>query len=122
MVSGVMFKLDSEKTSASVLWPDGRQPSRQTISDTATAMFQDDHLVTCNLSGELVCRLPESKAKHIPSSGDAGVFERAARDRSAGLRPGALRKPTGFGPDHRSALLRDPGAEEAGTGRACIGF
>ena len=42
--------------------------------------------------------------------------------RNAGLRPGALRKPTGFAPDRRSALLRDPCAEEAGPGRACIGF
>jgi outer membrane protein assembly factor BamB len=55
LVNGVMFKLDSEKPGASVLWPEGRPPSRQTISDTSTAMFKDDHLFTCNLSGELVC-------------------------------------------------------------------
>ncbi len=55
LVNGVMFKLESEKPGASVLWPDGRPPSRETISDTSTAMFQGDHLFTCNLSGELVC-------------------------------------------------------------------
>ena len=55
LVNGVMFKLDSEKPGASVLWPDGTPPSRQTISDTSTAMFQGDHLFICNLSGELVC-------------------------------------------------------------------
>ena len=55
LVNGVMFKLDSEKPGASMLWPDGRPPSRQTISDTSTAMFQGDQLFACNLSGELVC-------------------------------------------------------------------
>jgi outer membrane protein assembly factor BamB len=55
LVNGVMFQFDSEKPGASVLWPDGKPPSRQTISDTSTAMFQGDHLFTCNLSGELVC-------------------------------------------------------------------
>lgn len=60
LVNGVMFKLDSEKPGASVLWPDGRPPSRQTISDTSTAMFQGEHLFTCNLSGELVCIEPKT--------------------------------------------------------------
>ena len=55
LVNGVMFKLDSERPGASVLWPDGRPPSRQTISDTSTAMFKGDHLFACNLAGELVC-------------------------------------------------------------------
>jgi outer membrane protein assembly factor BamB len=55
LVNGVMFKLDSEKPGASVLWPDGTPPSRRTISDTSTAMFQGDHLYACNLNGELVC-------------------------------------------------------------------
>jgi outer membrane protein assembly factor BamB len=54
-VNGVMFKLDSEKPGAALLWPQGRPPSRQTISDTSTAMFGQDHLFACNLSGELVC-------------------------------------------------------------------
>jgi outer membrane protein assembly factor BamB len=55
LVNGVMFKLDLEKPGASVLWPDGKPPSRQTSSDTSTAMFQANHLFTGNLSGELVC-------------------------------------------------------------------
>ena len=55
LVNGVMLKLDPEKPGASVLWPDGKPPSRQTISDTSTAIFQGEHLFTCNLSGELVC-------------------------------------------------------------------
>src|SRR2546422_3846250 len=54
-VNGVVFKLGSEKAGACVLWPNGKPPSRQTISDTSTAMFQGDHLFTCNVSGELVC-------------------------------------------------------------------
>ena len=55
LVNGVMFKLDSEKPGASILWPDGRPPARRTISDTSSAMFQGDHLFACNLAGELVC-------------------------------------------------------------------
>jgi len=54
LVNGVMFKLNSEKPGASVLWPDGRPPSRETISDTSTAMFKVDHLFMCNLAGQLV--------------------------------------------------------------------
>jgi outer membrane protein assembly factor BamB len=55
LVNGVMFKLDSERPGASVFWPDGKPPSRQTTSDTSTALFKGDYLFTCNLSGELVC-------------------------------------------------------------------
>jgi outer membrane protein assembly factor BamB len=55
LVNGVMFKLDSQKPGASILWPDGRPPARRTISDTSTAMFRGDHLFACNLAGELVC-------------------------------------------------------------------
>ena len=55
LVNGMMFKLDSETPGASVLWPDGKPPSRRTTSDTSTAMFRGGHLFTCNLSGELVC-------------------------------------------------------------------
>lgn len=55
LVNGVMFKLDHEKPGASVLWPDGRPPSRQTSSDTSAPMLQGDHLFACNLSGALVC-------------------------------------------------------------------
>lgn len=55
LVNGVMFKLDSEKPGASVLWPDRRPPARQTISDTSTAMFKGDHVFTCNLASELAC-------------------------------------------------------------------
>ena len=54
-VNGVMFKLDSVKPGASVLWPDRRPPSRETISDTSTSMFKGDHVFTCNVSGALVC-------------------------------------------------------------------
>jgi outer membrane protein assembly factor BamB len=54
-VNGVMFKLDSEKPGASVLWPDRRPPSRQTICETSTAMFKGDHVYSCNVAGELVC-------------------------------------------------------------------
>ena len=55
LVNGVMFKLDHEKPGASILWPDGRPPSRQTSSDTSAPIFQGDHLFACNLSGALVC-------------------------------------------------------------------
>ena len=55
LVNGVMFKLDSQRPGAAVLWPDRRPPSRQTVSETSTAMFQGEHVFTANLSSELVC-------------------------------------------------------------------
>jgi outer membrane protein assembly factor BamB len=55
LVNGVMFQLDLKKPGAAVLWPDGTPPSRRTVSDTSAALFQGDHLFTCNLNGELVC-------------------------------------------------------------------
>jgi outer membrane protein assembly factor BamB len=54
-VNGVMFKINSSGTGASVLWPDEKPPSRQTVSDTSTAIFSGDHLFNCDLSGQLVC-------------------------------------------------------------------
>jgi outer membrane protein assembly factor BamB len=55
LVNGVMFRLDSEKPGATVLWPEGRPPAKQTVSETSTAMMQSEHLFICNVTGELVC-------------------------------------------------------------------
>jgi outer membrane protein assembly factor BamB len=55
LVNGTMFKLDSTKPAAALLWPDGVPPARQTISETSMAMLKREHVFTCNLAGELVC-------------------------------------------------------------------
>jgi len=55
LVNGVMFRLASEKPGATVLWPDGRPPSKQTVSETSTATMQGEHVFICNIAGELVC-------------------------------------------------------------------
>jgi outer membrane protein assembly factor BamB len=55
LVSGVMYRLNAEKLGASVLWPNGRPPARQTVSDTSSPMLQDGYAFTCNMSGALAC-------------------------------------------------------------------
>jgi outer membrane protein assembly factor BamB len=55
LVNGTMFKLDADKPGATVLWPEGKPASRQTVSDTSTPILRAGHIFTCNLAGELVC-------------------------------------------------------------------
>jgi putative pyrroloquinoline-quinone binding quinoprotein len=54
LVNGLMLKLDAEKPSASVLWPD--RPARRFLASTSTALLRGDYLYCGESSGELVCR------------------------------------------------------------------
>ena len=54
LVNGLMLKLDAQKPSASVLWPD--RPAQRFLSSTSTALLRGDYLFCGESSGELVCR------------------------------------------------------------------
>jgi outer membrane protein assembly factor BamB len=55
LLSGLMLKLDPDRPSASILWPDTRATSRRILSNTSTPMFRGDYLFSARSSGELVC-------------------------------------------------------------------
>lgn len=55
LVSGLMLKLDPDKPSASVLWPDTKTVTRRILSNTSTALVQGDYLFSARSSGEFVC-------------------------------------------------------------------
>ena len=55
LIAGLMFKLDADKPAASVLWPETWPATRRILSNTSTALFQDDYLYSARISGELVC-------------------------------------------------------------------
>lgn len=53
LVSGIMFKLEKNKPSASVLWPE--KATRRVLSNTSTPLLLGDHLYSAKSQGELVC-------------------------------------------------------------------
>jgi outer membrane protein assembly factor BamB len=55
LIGGLMLQLDSDKPSASVLWPASKAPARRIFSNTSTALFRGDHLFSAKSSGELIC-------------------------------------------------------------------
>jgi outer membrane protein assembly factor BamB len=55
LVSGLMMKLDENKASASVLWPETRAATRRILSGTSTPLLQGDYVYTLNPDGNLVC-------------------------------------------------------------------
>jgi outer membrane protein assembly factor BamB len=55
LIGGLMFQLDSDQPSATVLWPASKAPARRIFSNTSTALFRGDHLFSAKSSGELVC-------------------------------------------------------------------
>jgi outer membrane protein assembly factor BamB len=55
LVGGLMLKLDRDKPSAKVLWPDTKVVSRRVLSNTSTAALRGGHVYSARSSGELVC-------------------------------------------------------------------
>jgi len=64
LIGGLMFKLDSDKPAAAVLWPASRAPARRILSHTSTALFRGDYLYSAKSSGELIC-LEASTGKRV---------------------------------------------------------
>jgi outer membrane protein assembly factor BamB len=55
LISGLMFQLNAEEPSASILWPEARGVSKRILSNTSTPVLSGDHVYSARSSGELVC-------------------------------------------------------------------
>lgn len=55
LIGGLMLKLDADKSGAVVLWPSTRATARRVLSDTSTALFNDDYVYSARSMGEFVC-------------------------------------------------------------------
>jgi outer membrane protein assembly factor BamB len=55
LIAGLMLKLDPVKPAALVLWPETMPATRRVLSNTSTALLQDDYVYSAKISGELVC-------------------------------------------------------------------
>lgn len=64
LVNGVMFQLDRDKPTASVLWPEKRTPSRTLLSQTSLPLLQGDYVYSNRANGHLVC-LEASTGKEL---------------------------------------------------------
>ena len=55
LVSGLMFKLDAEKPTATILWPDNLALLKRTLSNTSTPLLAGEFVYSATRTGELVC-------------------------------------------------------------------
>jgi outer membrane protein assembly factor BamB len=55
LVAGLMLKLGAETPTASVLWPETKAVSKRILSNTSTALLQDEYVYSAKSTGELVC-------------------------------------------------------------------
>jgi outer membrane protein assembly factor BamB len=55
LISGLMLKLDPDKSAAAPLWKPSRALPDRILSNTSTALFQGDYFYSAKSSGELVC-------------------------------------------------------------------
>ena len=55
LIAGLLMKLDADRPTASVLWPETRTVSRRILSNTSTALLQGEYVFSAKTSGELVC-------------------------------------------------------------------
>jgi outer membrane protein assembly factor BamB len=55
LVSGLMLKLDEDKPSVSVLWPESRAVTRRILSGTSTPLLHENYVYSLNPAGNLVC-------------------------------------------------------------------
>lgn len=55
LLSGLMLKLDADKPSASLLWPEARSPARRILSNTSTPLLKGECVYSAKSSGEFIC-------------------------------------------------------------------
>ena len=55
LISGLMFKLGTNKPGASVIWPDTRSLSHRVLSNTSTPLLIRDLIFSARSAGALVC-------------------------------------------------------------------
>ena len=55
LIGGMMFELNSSQPTAAMVWPEKKAVAKRILSNTSTALLQDDHVFSAKSSGELVC-------------------------------------------------------------------
>jgi len=55
LLSGLMFRLDSAKPAATILWPEHRTGSKMVLSTTSIPVIQGGHVFSGKSNGHLVC-------------------------------------------------------------------
>jgi outer membrane protein assembly factor BamB len=55
LVSGMMFRLESDRPAATLLWPDSPAPARRVLSSTSMPLLQGGYVYSERLNGLLVC-------------------------------------------------------------------
>ena len=55
LVSGVMFELDPDRPTASVVWPASRVISKRVLSNTSSPFLRDGYIYSARTAGGLVC-------------------------------------------------------------------
>ena len=55
LIGGLMFRLDADKPTAAILWPEQGTVTRRILSNTSTAIMRGDYVFSARISGELVC-------------------------------------------------------------------
>ena len=116
LIGGMMFQLNPDKPSATVLWPDSKARDRRIFSNTSTALLRGDHVFSAKSSGELICveaatgkqlwastKVTDQRngsSIHITPNGDTALLY---TDRGELIR--ARLTPEGYGEISRTALL-----------------
>ena len=55
LVGGLMFELAADRPAASILWPGVNPAAKRILSNTSTAVLDDDYVYSAKSNGELVC-------------------------------------------------------------------
>jgi hypothetical protein len=55
LVGGMMFRLETDRPAATLLWPESEAPKNRVLSNTSTALLRDGFVYSAKTSGELVC-------------------------------------------------------------------
>jgi outer membrane protein assembly factor BamB len=55
LISGLMYQLDADKPTATVIWPGSKAPARRLLSNTSTPVLQGDYVYSARSTGQLVC-------------------------------------------------------------------
>jgi outer membrane protein assembly factor BamB len=64
LVSGMMFRLDSAKPAATLIWPETKATGRLVLSSTSMPLIQADYVYSERMNGQLFC-LEAKTGKHV---------------------------------------------------------
>src|SRR5262249_37338105 len=55
LIGGLMMRLNAEKPTAAVLWPEAKSPTRRNLSNTSTPLLRGESVYSARTSGHFVC-------------------------------------------------------------------